>query len=121
MKLEAALGALQCELDLTLLERSAGRNAPAEDTPMLGQSLGIGVSEIVQQPHRALDVGEEEGAGARREDHARGSIQSHDRGLDHFRQLRRAARFVLAGVAVCSETLTDAPFRLHVQLRLELL
>jgi hypothetical protein len=31
---------------------------------MLGQSGGVGVAELVQEPGRALDVGEEEGDGA---------------------------------------------------------
>jgi hypothetical protein len=32
-----------------------------EDTPVIGKCLGISVAELVQQPGRALDVGEKEG------------------------------------------------------------
>jgi hypothetical protein len=39
----------------------------AQHAPVLGERLRVGVAELVHQPRRALDVGEEEGDGAGRE------------------------------------------------------
>jgi glucokinase len=36
----------------------------AQLVAMLGQGGGVGVAELVQQPRRSLDVGEEEGDGS---------------------------------------------------------
>ena len=54
--------ALGVDLDAAV----AGEGLP-EDAPVLGERVGVGVAELVQQACRALDVGEEEGDGAGRE------------------------------------------------------
>ena len=54
--------ALRVDLDPAL-----GGTRLADDTPMLGQRLRVGLgAELVQQLRRPLDVGEEEGDGAGR-------------------------------------------------------
>ena len=51
---------------------SAARTRP-QDPPVLGEEVGIGRPVLLEEPRRALDVGEEEGDGATRE-LAHGSI-----------------------------------------------
>ncbi len=46
------------------LDAPVGDEGPAQDAPMFREGIGITVAQLLQQPRRSLDVGEEEGHGA---------------------------------------------------------
>ena len=49
------------------LDAAVSGEGVAQDPTVLSENAGVGVAELVKEPRRALDVGEEEGDGAGRE------------------------------------------------------